>query len=77
VADRRKLHNGIAYFSVGAAATFLDTNTAKVKTLMSDGTLDWCNLRINVRIFITAVSLIKYKRQLVDARHAAARGKHP
>jgi hypothetical protein len=60
VVERRKTHNGIAYFSVGAAATLLGTNTTKIKTLMSDGTLDWCNLRNNGRIFITEVSLIKY-----------------
>ena len=71
----RKTHNGIAYFSVGGAATFLGTNTAKIKQLMGDGTLDWCNLRVNGRIFVTAASLIKYKQQPVDAKHATIQPK--
>ena len=52
MAGVRKTHNGIAYFSVGGAATFLGTNTAKIKQLMGDGTLDWCNLRNNGPIFV-------------------------
>jgi hypothetical protein len=43
----RKRHKGKIYLSVSGAAASLGTNAAKIKQLMSDGTLDWCNLRVD------------------------------
>jgi hypothetical protein len=54
----RKRHKGKIYLSVGGAAASLGTNTAKIKQLMSDGTLDWCNLRVNGPLFITEETLV-------------------
>ena len=69
MAGARKRHKGKFYLSVGGVAASLGTNTAKIKQLMSDGTLDWCNLHVNGPLFITEDSLVNYKRQLADAKH--------
>jgi hypothetical protein len=50
-------HNGQVYYSVGGAAKVLHTNTAKVKQLMGDGTLEWLNLKTNGPLYISATSV--------------------
>jgi hypothetical protein len=66
----RIVKNGIAYHTVGNAAKVLGTNTMKVKQLMGDGTLEWLNLRINGRIYITEASILAYKRALMEKSSA-------
>jgi len=58
----RKRHKGKIYLSVSGAAASLGTNAAKIKQLMSDGTLDWCNPRVNGPLFITEDSPVSAGR---------------
>lgn len=62
---------GKIYHTVGGAAKMLRTNTAKVKQLMGDGTLDWLNLRDGGRLYITEASILAYQRSLLEQKRAA------
>jgi hypothetical protein len=66
------VHQGQAYYSVGAAAAMLKTNTAKVKELMGNGSLEWLNLRTNGRIVIPEASILRYQRQVLEEKRKAA-----
>jgi hypothetical protein len=66
-------HSGKVYHTVGGAAKMLRTNTAKVKQLMGDGSLEWLNLRVDGRLYITEESILAYQRTLLERKRALAR----
>lgn len=64
-------HNGQVYYSVGGAAKVLHTNTAKVKQLMGDGTLEWSNLKTNGPLYISATSVAAYQQKQIQQKRVA------
>jgi hypothetical protein len=61
----RIVHDGVVYYSVGGAAKMLRTNTATVKRLMAERSLEWLNLRTNGRLVIPETSILDYQRHLL------------
>ena len=66
----RIVYQEIAYHTVGGAAKMLRTNTATVKKLMGDGQLEWLNLKMNGRLYITESSILAYQRKLLEQKRA-------
>jgi hypothetical protein len=66
--------DGKTYYSVGAAAKLLSTNTLKVKQLMSDESLEWSNLRVNGPLYISEASILTYQRKQLERKRAARKG---
>jgi hypothetical protein len=62
-AGDRVVHEGKAYYSIGAAARFLSTTPTKVREIMGRGDLEWMQLRINGRQLISAESIVRYSRR--------------
>lgn len=62
------IHNGKAYYPVGAAARLLSTSAGKIRELMGKGELEWTQLRVNGRIVIPAESIVTYKKQLAGRK---------
>jgi hypothetical protein len=62
--------DGKTYYTVGAAAKLLRTNTMKIKQLMGDGSLDWSNLRTNGPLYISEASVLAYQRKQVEIKRA-------
>ena len=48
----------------------LRTNTATVKKLMGNGGLEWLNLKVNGRLYITEASILAYQRRLLEQKRA-------
>jgi hypothetical protein len=65
------IHEGKTYYAVGATARLLGTNTLKVKQLMSDGSLEWSNLRMNGPLYISEASILGYQRKQLERKRAA------
>jgi hypothetical protein len=70
MAIKKIVHNGKTYYSVGAAAKMLHTNTMKVKQLMGDGSLEWLNLRVNGPLYIPEASILAHQRTLLEKKRA-------
>jgi hypothetical protein len=68
------LRDGKTYYTVGAAAKLLRTNTLKVKQLMGDGSLEWSNLRVNGPLYISEASILAYQRKQLERKRAAQKG---
>ena len=58
--NRRIVHEGKAYYSVGATARVLSTTARKVREMMGRGDLEWTQLRINKRLLIPVESIVGY-----------------
>jgi hypothetical protein len=67
--------DGKTYFTVGAAAKLLRTNTMKVKQLMGDGSLEWSNLRVNGPLYISEASILTYQRVQLEQKRADWKGR--
>jgi hypothetical protein len=64
------IRDGKIYYTVGAAAKLLRTNTMKVKQLMGDGSLEWSNLRVNGPLYISEASVLAYQRKQLEQKRA-------
>jgi hypothetical protein len=63
-AIKKVIHEGKAYYSVGATARILSTTPNKVREMMGRGDLEWRQFRRNGRLFVTAESIVgRTKRQ--------------
>jgi hypothetical protein len=70
MARSKVVHAEKTYFTVGATARLLSTNTSKVKQLMSDGSLEWLNLRVNGALYISEASILAYQRKQLERKRA-------
>jgi hypothetical protein len=50
----------------------LRTNTMKVKRLMSNGTLEWLNLRVNGAIYFSEAGILAWQRTLLEKKAGRA-----
>lgn len=62
-ANKKVIHKGKTYYSVGETARILSTTAIKVKEMMGRGDLEWTQFRVNGRLFITAESIVGYKKR--------------
>ena len=67
-AIKKVIHEGKAYYSVGATARVLLTTPKKVKEMMGRGDLKWTQFRSNGRLFITAESIAGYTKRQQDRK---------
>lgn len=59
---KKKLHKGNVYYDVASAARILRTTAIKVRHLMSEGKLEWTQIRVGGRLLVPAESIVAYKR---------------
>jgi hypothetical protein len=62
-ANKKVIHGGKTYYSVGATARILSTTANKVREMMGRGDLEWTQFRVNGRLLITAESIVGYKNR--------------
>ena len=62
------IRDGRTFYTVGATAKLLRTNTMKVKRLMADGSLEWSNLRVNGPLYISEASVLAYQRRQLEQK---------
>ena len=65
---KKTLHAGNVYYDVASAARLLRTTAIKVQHLMSNGELEWTQIRVGGRLLVHAESIIAYKRAMAKAK---------
>jgi hypothetical protein len=75
MARPKVIHAGKTYYTVGAAAKLLRTNTVKIKELMGDGSLEWSNLRVNGPLYISEASILAWQRKQLERKRADRAGR--
>jgi hypothetical protein len=64
--NKKIVHEGRTYYSVGATARILSTTPKKVKEMMGRGDLEWTQFRDNGPLFVTADSIVGYQKRQQD-----------
>ena len=64
--EKKVIHKGKAYFSVLTTSQLLHTTSEKVRDLMSQGALDWAQLKDNGKPMVTAASIADYMKRNPD-----------